>query len=231
MKRITWLTPGEAHPAFPPVEHALDDPPGLLAAGGDLSAARLIAAYRRGIFPWYSDGQPILWWCPDPRAVLFPAEFRRSRSLAKAERNRGFSVRFDSAFDAVLDACAGPRRAAQGTWITSDMRAAYHALCLDGAAHSVETWQDGHLVGGLYGVQLGRVFFGESMFSRVDDASKVALSCLVRRCEAAGIVVIDCQLASPHLASLGSRTIPRAEFGRLLALHAGPEVAQAWQVD
>ena len=229
MKTITWLAPGDGAEWFPPIERALDDPPGLLAAGGDLSSGRLVAAYRRGIFPWYSQGQPVLWWCPDPRAVLFPGEFRRTRSLAQSERNRGFEVRFDSAFAAVIDACVAPRRTGPGTWITREMRAAYCELHALGRAHSIETWRDGRLVGGLYGVQLGRVFFGESMFSEERDASKVALSALVRRGLAEGLALIDCQLASRHLASLGSRSIPREEFTALLAGLAAPGVADVWR--
>ncbi len=230
MKTITWLAPVDGAQWFPPIERALDDPPGLLAAGGDLSTGRLLAAYRRGIFPWYSQGQPVLWWCPDPRAVLFPAEFRRSRSLAQSERNRGYENRFDTAFEAVIDACAAPRRAGPGTWITREMRAAYCELHALGRAHSIETWQQGRLVGGLYGVQLGRVFFGESMFSEERDASKVALSALVRRSLDCGIELIDCQLASHHLASLGSRPIPRADFIALLERLAGPQLPDAWPV-
>lgn len=228
MKTITWLAPGDAGEGFPPIDRALDDPPGLLAAGGDLSPGRLLAAYRRGIFPWYSQGQPVLWWCPDPRAVLFPPEFRRTRSLAQSERNRGFEVRFDTAFEAAIDACAAPRRTGPGTWITREMRAAYCELHARGRAHSVETWQGERLVGGLYGVQLGRVFFGESMFSEARDASKIALSALVRRCLAAGIELIDCQLASRHLGSLGSRSISRREFTGLLETLAAPSVADRW---
>lgn len=228
MRTITWLGPEDEPARFPPVEHALEDPPGLLAAGGDLSPSRIVAAYRLGIFPWYSPGQPVLWWSPDPRAVLFPAEFRRSRSLEKSERNRGFELRWDGAFEEVIDACAAPRRRATGTWITPEMRAAYVSLHRMGIAHSVETWQDGRLVGGLYGIQLGRVFFGESMFSAATDASKVALSALVRRALERGTAMIDCQLASGHLASLGSRAIARREFTALLREHAAPAVASAW---
>lgn len=229
MKTITWLAPAvDGVQWFPPIERALDDPPGLLAAGGDLSTERLLAAYRRGIFPWYSQGQPVLWWCPDPRTVLIPAEFRRSRSLAQSERNRGYEVRFDTAFAAVIDACAAPRHAGPGTWITREMRTAYCALHTLGHAHSVETWQQEQLVGGLYGVQLGRVFFGESMFSEQRDASKVALSALVRRSLECGIELIDCQLASRHLASLGSRSLPRAEFVAWLERLANPGVSDAW---
>jgi len=228
VKTITWLAPDDGVEWFPPIERALDDPPGLLAAGGDLSPGRLVAAYRRGIFPWYSQGQPVLWWCPDPRAVLFPAEFRRTRSLAQSERNRGFEVRYDTAFEAVIDACAAPRHSGPGTWITREMRAAYCELLARGRAHSIETWRAGQLVGGLYGVQLGRVFFGESMFSEERDASKVALSALVRRALASGIELIDCQLASRHLGSLGSRSIPRRVFLDHLENLAAASVEDRW---
>lgn len=214
---LVWLEPDGDPAAFPPADFALDDPPGLLAAGGDLRPERLLAAYPRGIFPWYSPGQPILWWCPDPREVLFPTEFRRHRSLAKRERNAGFEVRYDTAFAAVIDACAAPRETeGGGTWITPEMRAAYLALHRLGYAHSVETWQTDRLVGGFYGIWLGDVFFGESMFSLEPDASKVALSTLVRRCPELGLQLIDCQMPSRHLASLGSRSIPRADFLRLI---------------
>jgi leucyl/phenylalanyl-tRNA--protein transferase len=216
VKTITWLSPGDAADWFPPVEQALDEPPGLLAAGGDLSPSRLLEAYRRGIFPWYSPGQPVLWWCPDPREVLFPGEFRPSRSLGKTLRNKGFEITFDVGFDEVIAACAAPRQVSLGTWITTEMADAYRALHRLGHAHSVETRRDGKLVGGLYGVRLGRVFFGESMFSRERDASKVALARLVERCREDGIELIDCQLASAHLRSLGSRPLPRAEFTSLL---------------
>ncbi len=228
MPNITWLSRHDPPEAFPPVECALRDPPGLLAAGGDLSVPRLIAAYRRGIFPWYSEGQPVLWWAPDPRAVLFPAEFRRSRSLAKSERNRGFEVLFDADFAGTIAACAAPRPGSEGTWITAEMRAAYLQLHRLGLAHSVETWRAGRRVGGLYGVQLGRVFFGESMFAEESDASKVALSALVRRTLERGTCLIDCQLASRHLSSLGSRPIARHEFVALLRKHAAADVPDAW---
>jgi leucyl/phenylalanyl-tRNA--protein transferase len=221
---ITWLKSGDATESFPPVERALDDPPGLLAAGGDLSVGRLLAAYRRGIFPWYSSGQPVLWWSPDPRAVLFPQEFRRSRSLRQSERNRGLQVSIDRDFPAVIDACAAPRDALAGTWITTEMRSAYVELHRLGHAHSIETRSSGELVGGLYGVLIGRVFFGESMFSRARDASKVALSYLVRSALENGIALIDCQLASQHLARLGSRRIPRSQFLELLREHASPAI-------
>ena len=219
MKRITWLSPGDAPEWFPPPEQALDEPAGLLAAGGDLSPERLVAAYRRGIFPWYSPGQPVLWWSPDPRGVLMPGEFRCSRSLARTLRNAGYTLRVDTDFAAVIDGCAAPRPASPGTWITSEMRAAYLALHRLGRAHSVEAWQGTVLAGGLYGVRLGGVFFGESMFSRERDASKAALAHLVALSRLAGIAVIDCQLPSRHLATLGARGIPRRDFLALLAAH------------
>lgn len=216
MKTITWLSPKDAPEWFPPPEQALDDPAGLLAAGGDLSPARLLAAYQRGIFPWYSPGQPVLWWSPDPRAVLFPEELKVSRSLAKTLRNGGFSLALDEDFAAVIDGCAAPRPQSLGTWITPEMRAAYLELHHRGHAHSIEVRRGGELAGGLYGVRLGGVFFGESMFSRVRDASKVALAHLVAVCRRNSIAVIDCQLASRHLASLGARSIPRSQFQALL---------------
>jgi len=220
---LIWLAPDDPPEAFPPVERALRDPPGLLAAGGDLSCERLVAAYRRGIFPWYAPGQPVLWWSPDPREVLFPAEFHRSRSLARALRTRGFEYHVDRDFEAVLAACAAPRRGSPGTWITAEMHAAYLALHHRGIAHSAEIWHAGLLVGGVYGVRLGQVFFGESMFSREPDGSKAALDGLVCQCLADGTAIIDCQQPSAHLRSLGSRAIPRKEFVTLLAQAAGPE--------
>jgi leucyl/phenylalanyl-tRNA--protein transferase len=219
VKSITWLSPQDAPDCFPPPEQALDDPAGLLAAGGDLSAARLLAAYRRGIFPWYSPGQPVLWWSPDPRAVLFPEEFRCTRSLAKTIRNGGFAVELDRDFAAVIDSCAAPRAHSLGTWITTEMRDAYVNLHRLKYGHSIETYRNGVLLGGLYGVRLGSVFFGESMFSRERDASKVALARLVEVCRSNAIAVIDCQMASRHLESLGSRTIARAQFQALLSEH------------
>jgi leucyl/phenylalanyl-tRNA--protein transferase len=222
VRSITWLSAQDAPEWFPPLEQALEDPPGLLAAGGDLSAARLLAAYRRGIFPWYSPGQPVLWWSPDPRAVLFPEEFHCSRSLARTLRSGQFSVSDDRDFGAVIDGCASPRAASPGTWITSDMRAAYLGLHRLGVAHSVEVWRGDELAGGLYGVRLGEVFFGESMFSRERDASKVALAHLVSMCARNSVALIDCQLPSRHLASLGVRCIPRRQFASLLREHAPP---------
>jgi len=214
---IPFLRPGDPPDAFPPLEQALHDPDGLLCAGGDLSAARLVEAYRRGIFPWFSEGQPILWWSPDPRAVLFPGEFRISRSLGKTLRNRGFDTSLDLAFADVVAHCADEELRPEGTWISPDMRSAYLALHRLGYAHSIETWLDGRLVGGLYGVAVGRVFFGESMFSVERDASKAALKRLVDESVARSVQLIDCQLASPHLESLGARCIARTEFSELLS--------------
>jgi leucyl/phenylalanyl-tRNA--protein transferase len=219
MKTITWLSATDPPDHFPPPERALDDPAGLLAAGGDLSTERLLAAYQRGIFPWYSAGQPVLWWSPDPRAVLLPTEFRLRRSLAKTLRNRGFVARIDHDFQGVLDGCAAPRAQSPGTWLLPEMRAAYLELHRLGFAHSFETWLEERLVGGLYGIRLGNVFFGESMFSRERDASKAALARLVEHCGSQGIVVIDCQLPSRHLQSMGSRLISRAQFQGLLREH------------
>jgi leucyl/phenylalanyl-tRNA--protein transferase len=219
VKTITWLSAQDAPEWFPPLEQALEEPAGLLAAGGDLSPERLIAAYQRGIFPWYSPGQPVLWWSPDPRAVLFPEEFHCTRSLAKRLRNGGFAASLDRDFAAVIDGCAAPRAASPGTWITSEMRSAYLQLHRMGCAHSIEIWRDGVLAGGLYGVRLGAMFFGESMFSRERDASKAALAHLVAVCRRNNLAAVDCQLPSRHLASLGARSIPRSQFQALLREH------------
>jgi leucyl/phenylalanyl-tRNA--protein transferase len=211
---IPWLRSDDP---FPPVTRALRDPNGLLAAGGDLSVPRLIDAYRHGIFPWYGEGQPLLWWSPDPRMVLIPSELRLARSLRKRLRRRDYEIRADTAFEAVIRACARPRKGEGGTWITEEMIAAYCALHRQGYAHSVETWIGGELAGGLYGVALGRAFFGESMFTRVTDASKLALAHLVRQIERWGFGLIDCQMKTRLLASFGAREIPRAEFLRRLS--------------
>lgn len=205
------------------MERALREPDGLLAAGGDLSPARLLEAYRRGIFPWYSRGQPILWWCPDPRAVLFPSRMKVSRSLSQSIRNRGFVTRIDTAFRDVIRACGSGELRPGGTWLSPEMRGAYLRLHKLGFAHSVETWQHGQLVGGLYGVALGKVFFGESMFSIERDASKVALKRLCDELVARGYQMIDCQMATPHLLSLGAQLLPRRQFIELLASHVGEE--------
>ena len=227
---IPWL--GDAL-VFPAVERALREPKGLLCAGGDLSAERLLAAYRQGIFPWFSAGDPILWWSPDPRMVLFPEEFRIARSLRRTLRSRRFEVRLDSAFAEVIRACAETPRAGQpGTWITREMQDAYCRLFELGFAHSVESWEDGRLVGGLYGIAIGRMYYGESMFSRVSNASKVAAAHLARFLTAKGFGMIDCQMHTAHLASLGAREIPRAEFLRRLRVLTAADVLPArWPVD
>jgi len=214
---LSWLS--RRNFDFPPLEQALHEPNGLLAAGGDLDPRRLIAAYRHGCFPWYQDEQPILWWSPDPRTVLFPDELHVSRSLAKVMRQERYRVSIDQAFDSVIAACAAPRDYADGTWITQPMQDAYRQLHHLGIAHSVETWQGDKLVGGLYGLAIGRLFFGESMFSRADNASKVAFVTLVQRLRDAGFALIDCQMPTQHLHSLGARAIKRSEFANLLARH------------
>ncbi|THJ09368.1 MAG: leucyl/phenylalanyl-tRNA--protein transferase [Nitrospira sp. CG24C] len=197
---------------FPPVD--LSTPEGLLAVGGDLKPERLIEAYRHGIFPWYNDDQPILWWSPDPRTVLFPDKLHISRSLRRSLRPSLFSVTLDRCFREVMQHCAGPRPQYPdgGTWITAEMLESYQRLHEQGYAHSVETWQDGQLVGGLYGVALGGAFFAESMFTKVNDASKVALVFLVRQLQAWGFHIIDCQQSSPHVMRLGAEEIPRGDF-------------------
>lgn len=201
---------------FPPVDHALRNPDGLLAVGGRLSCERLQAAYAAGIFPWFEEGQPPLWWSPDPRAVLFPEDLRVARSLAKRLRNGGFTVSYDRCFDDVVAACATPRPGQHGTWITADMQRAYRALHHRGMAHSVEVWHGDELAGGLYGICLGSAFFGESMFSRRADASKVGLVHLVRALQDGGLEIVDCQMGSQHLTSLGAVNIPRPRFLRIL---------------
>lgn len=211
---IPWLG---TRPGFPPIERALSEPNGLLAAGGALTPGWLLEAYSKGIFPWYGEGEPILWWSPDPRLILEPTRIKVSRSLAKVLRGGRFEVRFDSAFAAVMAECAGPRRSGTGTWITREIHAAYSRMHELGYAHSVETWQDDRLVGGLYGIALGRFFFGESMFSRVSDASKIALVHLGRYLEAHDFGVIDCQMTTPHLISMGAHEVPRKHFMALLA--------------
>jgi leucyl/phenylalanyl-tRNA--protein transferase len=227
---IVWLSEHDAPDAFPPVESALREPNGLLAAGGDLSPQRLLTAYRRGIFPWYSYGQPILWWSPDPRAVLIPQEFKTSRSLAKSIRNKGMETRIDTAFRAVIAECGSEETRPGGTWLSPEMQAAYIRLHEMGYAHSVETWLGGRLVGGLYGVALGGVFFGESMFSRERDASKIALRKLCDHLIQCDFRLIDCQMETPHLMSLGARLIPRSEFSALLSDHASLDAAvQRWR--
>ena len=195
---------------FPPLEAA--SPEGLLAVGGDLNPDRLLSAYRQGVFPWFSDGQPILWWSPNPRAILYPADLHISRSLRKSLRTQGFAVTADRAFDDVIQRCAESRNAREGTWITSGMQEAYCTLHRMGYAHSVETWQNSQLVGGLYGLAIGKAFFGESMFSQITDASKTALVALSVSLTAGGYHFIDCQVVSEHLNSLGAKAVPRYRF-------------------
>ncbi len=232
MLGIYWLSPTQAPDDFPDPMFALEDPNGLLAAGGDLSEARLIAAYRRGIFPWYSDGEPILWWSPDPRAVLFPNRFKISRSLKKTLKKGHIQVSMDKAFSDVINACSKPRKDGLGTWITAELKDAYCHLHEIGVAHSIECWHENRLVGGLYGVALGKIFFGESMFSTMPDASKVALAYLVRQLQRWEFAMIDCQVSSDHLATLGSMNIPRTQFVSLIAhWRDQPSHRGAWRFD
>ena len=232
MSGIRWLSANADVDAFPPPHLALDEPNGLLAAGGDLRPERLLSAYRRGIFPWYERGQPILWWCPDPRAVLFPDGLRVSRSLRRVVRREVFRITADTAFDHVIRACAEPRRYGAGTWITDEMAVAYRSLHALGWAHSFEAWRDGELAGGLYGVAIGRVFFGESMFARVTDASKAAFVATVSYLRARGFGLIDCQIASAHLTSLGAVDMPRKRFLKLLKeLCREPRRVEPWTAD
>lgn len=210
--RLHWLDPRDPNQPFPPAHKAMRDPNGLLAIGGDLSAGRLLRAYAGGIFPWYNPNEPILWWCPDPRAVLEPGALHVTRSLRKRIAKPDYAATLDLAFDGVLDACSGSRRGSLGTWLGPDMKRAYHELREQGHAHSAEIWREGRLVGGLYGVALGRVFFGESMFSRETDMSKVALYWLCTQLQAWGFEMIDCQIASQHLQSLGAVEVPRDRF-------------------
>jgi leucyl/phenylalanyl-tRNA--protein transferase len=227
---LTVLNPFDRNQPFPDVETALHEPNGLLAVGGCLSPRRLQNAYRHGIFPWFGDNEPILWWSPDPRLVLWPERIRISRSLGKRLRRGEFRFSFDACFKTVLEACAMPRAYAQGTWITPEMKRAYIELHGLGLAHSFEAWREDELVGGLYGVTLGRVFFGESMFHRATDASKAAFAfacdCLSRW----GYALIDCQVHTHHLASLGAEEIPRAEFVKLLKVYCSQPVSEcAWK--
>lgn len=216
--QIYWVADNRIEPDFPPVDKALRDPDGLLAIGGDLAPERILSAYRRGIFPWFSEGQPILWWAPDPRCVIVPGQMKISRSLRKTLRKGSYHLSCDRAFGDVISACASPRDGIRDTWITRDVHLAYQRLHSLGHAHSVECWHKGKLVGGLYGIAIGSVFFGESMFSRMPDASKTALAWLSERLAAHGFPLIDCQIDSPHLRSLGARLIPRHEFTRQLEI-------------
>lgn len=230
MTQLPWLSSNDYE--FPPVDSALMEPDGLLAVGGDLSPQRLLAAYHQGIFPWFNPGEPILWWCPDPRTVIFPDELHISRSLRKCLRRNIYQVTVDRQFEAVIRACAAPRAYASGTWISSAMIRAYTQLHQLGYAHSIEVWQGDELVGGLYGMALGRVFFGESMFSRADNASKVGFAHLVEQLKRWDFELIDCQVANDHLFSLGAVEIPRTDFQRLLIdLTQRPPVIGPWQLD
>jgi leucyl/phenylalanyl-tRNA--protein transferase len=233
---LPWLDDDAPFPATSTALGTDSEAPGLLALGGRLSPQRLAEAYGRGIFPWFSDGQPVLWWAPDPRMVLPVAEFKVSRSLRKTllrfMRSAACEVRIDSAFERVIAACAGTLRDGQrGTWILPPLQQAYSAWHRAGVVHSVETWVDGRLVGGLYGVAIGRMFFGESMFSHASDASKIALAALVAFCRAHGITLIDCQQNTEHLASLGAREISRGEFERHLAVSLGAAGPARWSYD
>lgn len=210
--RLHWLDPRDPLQPFPPPQRAMRDPNGLLAIGGDLSAERLLRAYTAGIFPWNNPDEPILWWCPDPRTVLFPKDFHVSRSLQKQLNKGDFALSFNLAFARVMLACAAPRTLGHGTWLGSDMQQAYLELHRRGHAQSVEVWQYGELVGGVYGVSIGRVFFGESMFSVMENGSKIALHFLCRHLTDWGYELMDCQVASPHLTRLGAVETPREEF-------------------
>lgn len=228
--KIAILDPQRPDQPFPPLNTALAEPNGLLAVGGCLSVTRLLNAYRHGIFPWYNANEPILWWSPNPRLVLFPEHLQISRSLRKTLRKNTFTVTFDTAFDKVIANCAESRQHREGTWITQDIMRAYRELHRLGFAHSAETWREGKLVGGLYGVAIGRVFFGESMFHSETDASKTAFATLVRHLQNWHFELIDCQVYTHHLASLGAELIGRNDFMRLLDRYCmQPAAACAWQ--
>jgi leucyl/phenylalanyl-tRNA--protein transferase len=227
---LTLLDPDRADQAFPPISTALSDPDGLLAVGGCLSTQRIINAYRQGIFPWYSDEDPILWWSPNPRLIVFPDQLHVSKSLQKTQRKQIFQLSFDTAFADVIQACSMPRAQDSGTWLLPEMQAAYIRLHEEGHAHSMEAWFQGELVGGLYGIAIGRVFFGESMFHIKTDASKIAFVTLAQLLTKWGYQLIDCQVHTDHLASLGAKEIPRSDFAILLRrfLQNKPH-ANAWQ--
>ena len=230
---IAWLNPADSNTPFPEVENALQGPEGLLAAGGDLSSTRLLNAYRCGIFPWYEDGQPILWWSPNPRGVLFTNKLRISTSLRKLLRKHKWTVTFDGDFRKTIAACAAPRSYARGTWITAEMMQAYTNLHRQGHAHSVELWDTkGYLAGGIYGVLLGKIFFGESMFSFQANASKVALTYLVTHLHHWGFPLLDCQLPSAHLASLGAESISRNDYLKKMIPLCDQQIDHfTWQLD
>lgn len=215
--RIAWISRDDPPDAFPPLESAFAEPDGLLAAGGDLSAERLLYAYRHGIFPWYDEGQPILWWSPDPRCIIVPSALHLARRFRRTLARSDFSVTFNQAFDDVIARCADDREGQLGTWITEDMSGAYRKLHLAGWAHSVEIWLGNALVGGLYGLAIGKAFFGESMFSGTTGASKAAIAVLCQELVKRDFDVLDCQVESPHLTSLGASLMPRSDFADLLA--------------
>lgn len=226
------LDPNNPNEQFPPVAQVEQETDGLVAAGGDLSTTRLLNAYRAGIFPWYSEDQPILWWSPDPRTILYPEQMKISRSLRKHIRNSDLTITIDQAFTDVMTACAAPRQNQPGTWITHEMKLAYQALFVQGHAHSVEVWEGDNLVGGMYGVAIGRVFFGESMFSRRSNASKMALVYLTEKAISWGYELFDCQVYSEHMISLGAEEIPRSEFCNLLEeLCYSEPSTESWQID
>lgn len=216
---LTFIQPFDDIDSFPPLEKALKEPNGLLALGGDLSPERLLKAYQQGIFPWFNEGDLIQWWSPDPRLVLYPAEFHSSRSLKKNIKRCNYEFSINQAFDTVIHACAAPREYANSTWITGDMIEAYNKLHQMGFAHSVEIWSHGKLVGGLYGLAFGKIFFGESMFNLQTDASKSAFMVLSRELEQQGFALIDCQVPSEHLKTMGAREIDRPVFKQVLAHH------------
>ncbi|MGI9237750.1 MAG: leucyl/phenylalanyl-tRNA--protein transferase [Woeseiaceae bacterium] len=222
--RIAWLSADDPPDAFPPVDAALSEPDGLLAAGGDLSSERLLTAYRRGIFPWYDEGQPLLWWSPEARCVFRPGDFHLARRLRRSLKQSTAEVRINTDFGAVIRACAAPRGAQHGTWITAEMIVAYERLQREGWAHSIEVWSQDSLLGGLYGLAIGRAFFGESMFSRATDASKIALLALSRMMEMNELGILDCQLVSRHLMSLGATIIPRKQFVNTLDSLCSPPI-------
>lgn len=228
--QLTLLDPHNPNQDFPALTQALRDPDGLLAVGGCLSTKRLLAAYRHGIFPWYNPGEPILWWSPDPRLVLFPDKLYVSRSLRKTKNKNIFSITFDQAFGTVINACAEPRKDTAGTWISHEIKQAYMELHRLGLAHSAEAWFDGELVGGLYGIALGQVFFGESMFHTKTDASKVVFATLVEQLKCWHFQLIDCQVHTSHLESLGAEEIERTYFAELLGHYCDrPAHPSAWQ--
>ncbi len=226
--RLYWVKDNLLATGFPEVNQALRDPDGLLAIGGDLSEEQLLYAYQRGIFPWFNEGQPILWWSPDPRCILEPNEIKISRSLAKRLRKGQFKITYDTAFNDVLEGCSATRKGIDDTWITNDIKLAYVTLFKSGYAHSVECWQDKILVGGLYGIAMGKIFFGESMFSRESDASKVALIHLTRQLEKMNFRLIDCQVHSKHLQTLGAKPIHRDMFIKILDNYCSLEKLSAW---